>query len=178
MAYIRGMTPEPPDETPLKTNGSYTLGPEDGFHEEGGFGRWIVPGAIALGVSALFGLLSALYIVTTVQDNVRNDALVAAHHNCSNLRSARLSGNAFRFGIREELAFIPDVIATSKNHKLDKQGAAFLAAEVKRLNTDLQIERKLGTPGLPTHISGFGDLFPLFADTKPLNCSTSALTHR
>lgn len=167
-----------PDETPLKANYDkiYKGGSEDSRR------RRIESAVISLAVATLFGLLSTLWIVTTVQSNVSNDALIAAHHNCSSLRASRLAGNAFRFGIREELAFIPDLISASqkkaKHHKLDKESAAFLAAEVARLNADLQSERKLGTPGLPAHISGFADLFSLFADTKPLNCSTSTLTHR
>lgn len=160
-----------PNPLKLAYSATFPGGPEARLRDHA-----IVVG-IALVVSVLFGLAASIYIVTTVQDSVKRDAIHAATTNCNNLRLSRIAGNQFRFAVREELAFIPDLVAFSKasKQKPTPEGAAFLAAEVTRLNRDLAAESRT-IPGLPTRVSGFQDLFPLLADTPLLDCSSASLT--
>lgn len=158
---------------PLKTNydALYPGGPEARLRDR----VWAI--GIALAVSAVFGIAASIYITTVVKDGVKADALRAAHVNCNNLRLSRIAGNQFRFAVREELAFIPDLVAFSKasKQKPTPEGQAFLTAEVTRLNRDLAVESRT-IPGLPVRVSGFQDLFPLLADTPLLDCSSASLS--
>lgn len=136
-------------------------------------------GGIALIVSALVGLSIATWVTSDVQGNVQKTTLKQSSQqalaNCLTIQQGRVAGDQFRFAVREELSFIPQLVAASRKHGLDKRARVFFAALVAKLNVDLTREQRT-VPGLtkllPARITGYGDLFPLLADQPLISCQS------
>jgi hypothetical protein len=130
----------------------------------------------ALFVSAVFGLLAAVYVTTHVQASVTtgvtNVTEAASDQNCQTIATGRVDGDQFRFAVREELSFIPDLVAaTVATHKESKVAKQFVASQIVLLNRALQRERKMvPLPGVPADITSYQELFPLLADQPLVSC--------
>jgi hypothetical protein len=127
---------------------------------------------LSIFVSVLVALGSALYVTHTVKREVLHQTNAANLTNCHSIAKGRVTGDQFRFAVREELSFIPNLVAAAERGRLDRvtpAGRRFLNEQIVQLNKDLKVERRT-IPGLPKHISTYGDLFGLLADQPLISC--------